>query len=64
MRIRVIRVLEYEYEDEETYERDRARWTCGANMAHMKMKSAVIPVDFLREDRIDLEFPDEPTQTS
>ena len=60
MKIRVIRILEYEYEDEKAYMEDRRRWTHGTWQKHMTMKSAVLSPDFLSTWGTDLE-PEQPS---
>lgn len=48
--VRVIRLLEYEYENVEAATEDMARWTIsvGTNMnpiRHMRMRSATLPIE-------------------
>lgn len=47
MGIRVIRILEYEYENEEVASQDMARWThsAPAGRTDIRMKSCVLPFD-------------------
>lgn len=53
--VRVIRILEYTYKNEQAYLNDRARWTHGHTAGHMAMKSAILPVDLLQEFDTDLD---------
>lgn len=47
MGIRVIRILEYEYENEQVAAQDMARWThsAPAGRTDMRMKSCILPFD-------------------
>jgi hypothetical protein len=41
--VRIVRVLEYEYESFEAAAEDRDRWTNSINVPHMKMRSTSLP---------------------
>lgn len=45
--IRVLRVLEYIYDDVEKMAEDMARWTSTISVPRMTMRSASMPVDLL-----------------
>ncbi len=44
MRVRVLRVIEYDYESLDTYNEDKARWTTNINNKRQKMDSAVVSI--------------------
>lgn len=45
MAIRILRLIEYVYEDEEHAAEDRLRWTMTKNTGRMRMRSAVLPFE-------------------
>lgn len=42
MAIRILRLIEYVYKDEEAMSKDMPRWTMGRNNLDMMMRSAII----------------------
>lgn len=54
MKIRVIRILEYEFRDTKAYEDHRYQWTHGIRAHNMTMQSAVLPIEILSEEGTDL----------
>jgi hypothetical protein len=48
--LRILRLLEYEYEDEKRAAEDMARWTHSVppSVKGMKMKSATLPIEFVQ----------------
>lgn len=51
MALRVLRILEYQYEDEETAERDMAQWTPTIQTSSMKMRSTTLPFEAIEWEK-------------
>lgn len=45
MAIRVLRLIEYVYENEDVASKDMARWTAGHRNGSMTMRSTVLPFE-------------------